>query len=88
LADAKFCIGCSIYPYQKKETTYLIISPAPKDRPELNGEWWKKGQVKIDSEPDKVFRTQSGYVIEKYYLADDELEIDSDPNLIQNLHFR
>jgi len=74
------------YPYQKKQTTYLIIFPSTN--PYTSEHWWKKNQVKIDQNPDKVFKFSDGSYIEKYVLSDEEQKIQSDQNLINNLIFR
>jgi len=76
------------YPYAKKRTTYLFIAAPPADRLFLNGDWWKKNQVKLDNKPVKTFRYPNGFEIEKYSLTDKQIKIESDHNLIQSLHFR
>lgn len=74
------------YPFEKKEETYLLL--APSDTPYANADWWRKNQVKISKQPDKVLNFQNGFKIEKYRLTPEETSIQSDPNLIQSLHFR
>jgi len=76
------------YPFVKKNITYLLIAAAPKDRLFLNGDWWKKNQVKIDKKPEKIVKFPNGFKIEKYLLNEEEMKIESDPNLIQTLIFR
>lgn len=76
------------YSYEKKPLTYLIIAPPPEDKPYLNGDWWKKNQVKINKDPDKILNYSNGVIIEKYLLSKKELKVSSDPNLIQDLIFR
>ncbi len=76
------------YPYSKKAITYLIIVPPPADRPFLNGEWWKYNQVNMSRGADKVYLFPNKFKLEKYILNEDELKVSSDPNLIQDLHFR
>ena len=76
------------YSYGKKPITYLIIAPPPQDKPYLKGDWWKNNQVKINRNPNKTFNYQNGFIIEKYLLSEKELEVSSDPNLIQDLIFR
>jgi hypothetical protein len=75
-------------PYQKQRVVYLFIAPAPDYRPELNGDWWKSDQVRIKRPAD--FRTTypNGLKIEKYNLSEEEVAVSSDPDLIQDLHFR
>ncbi|MEK7633519.1 MAG: glycosyltransferase family 39 protein [Patescibacteria group bacterium] len=76
------------HPYEKKALTYLIIAPPPEDKPYLKGDWWKSNQVKINRNPDKVFKYSNNMIVEKYLLSKEELKIPSDPNLIQDLIFR
>lgn len=76
------------FPYEKKKTTYLIIASPPRDKPYLNGEWWKTNQIKISGKPKKVKTYRNGERVEKYILVEKELKIPSDPNLIQTLLFR
>jgi len=75
-------------PFEKKPITYLLISPPPEDRPFLKGDWWKINRVKIAKKPEKVFKFKNGFIIEKYILTPEEINIQADPNLIQSLHFR
>lgn len=75
-------------PFKKQTVSYLLIAAAPTDRPYLDGTWWRKNQVKIDKLPSVTWRYPNGFRIEKYLLTSEETHIDSDPNLIQSLHFR
>ncbi len=84
----KFYQQTKSFPFQKKRLTYLTIAPAPSNRPWLDGNWWKKEQVKLGSKPIKKFRDSAQFVIEKYQLSSEEQKILSDPNLIQDLTFR
>lgn len=74
------------YPFEKKKTTYLLISPS--DNPYAQPNPWKKNQVKITKKPIKIQKYPNGFVLEKYELTDEELKISSDPNLIHTLIFR
>lgn len=76
------------HPYSKNKVTYLIIAPPPGDKPYLNGDWWKTNQIKFTRKPDEIFKYDNGFVVEKYVLTDEEKAVPSDPNLIQDLHFR
>ncbi len=75
-------------PYKKQRVTYLFIAPAPDYRPELNGDWWKSDQVKIKRSADYTRTYPNGLKVERYNLSQDEIAVHSDPNLIQDLHFR
>jgi 4-amino-4-deoxy-L-arabinose transferase-like glycosyltransferase len=80
--------GKKAQPYSKNKITYLIIAPPPGDKPYLNGDWWKTNQIKIVRKPDDIFKYENGFVVEKYILTEEEKTVPSDPNLIQDLHFR
>ncbi len=77
-----------VQPYSKNKVTYLIIAPPPGDKPYLNADWWRTNQIKFSMEPDEIFKYDNGFVVEKYILTEEEISIPSDPNLIQDLHFR
>lgn len=76
------------YPYTKKELTYVSMEPAPPNRPDLDGKWWRMNRVKIQKNPIKLFTYPGGLVIEKFKLTADEMKILHDPNIIQDLTFR
>lgn len=76
------------FPFQKQNITYLLMAPAPDYRPELNGDWWRSDQVRIKRNADSRTTYPNGLKIEKYKLSDEEVAVISDPNLIQDLHFR
>ncbi len=74
--------------FQKKEITYLLISPPPQDKPWLEATWWKENQVKIKKEPEKITIFENGFKIEEYHLSEKERQIPANPNLINSIHFR
>lgn len=74
--------------FEKKPLTYLLLAPAPQDKPWLDGAWWVKNQVNIKQEPEKVVYFNNGFRIEKYFLSEKEIQVAPDPNLIQSSHFR
>lgn len=74
-------------PYEKKQTTYLLIFPS--DNPTIDDKWWKAEKVKLKRLADKVFTFQgSNMRIEKYILSPEEINEKSDENLIHTLIFR
>jgi hypothetical protein len=75
-------------PYQKKDFTFLLIAPPPADKPYLNGQHWKEAQVKVKRPADKSEQFPNGVVLEEHHLSETDQQINSDPNLIQDLHFR
>lgn len=74
------------YEFQKKQTTYLVIFPS--DNKYTNEAWWKKDQIKIDHAPVNTYSYNGGSYVEKYDLGQKDIEVPSDPNLIQDLLFR
>lgn len=73
---------------KKTPITYLIIGKNDYKNPYANEDFWQKEQVKIDRVADNSWEYQSGYKVLRYDLSDEELLIESDPNLIEGLHFR
>lgn len=73
---------------QKAPVTYLIIGKNDYKNPFANEDFWQKEQVKIDRVADESWEYQSGYKVKRYNLTDEEIQIESDPNLIEGLHFR
>lgn len=75
------------FPYEKKEVTYLLISPS--DNPTISDGWWKTEKVKINKKPVEVFEFKnSNFRIEKYILTPEEVNDKSDDTLIHDLIFR
>lgn len=66
----------------KRPLTYIFIASSHDPA------WWKKTQVRIEGTPQKSVSLISPYRIEEYRLSADELQIPSDPNLIDTMHFR
>ncbi len=77
-----------MYPYQKKPTTYIIIQPPPDYLPSLNGTWWLKNSVNIKRRPDALKKYSNNEEVMRYNLSLSELQIPSDPNIINGLQFR
>lgn len=79
-----FLYGQTLYPNkkmnfsQKKKETFLIYEPVPLNRPDLTGLGWKTGIVKINTKPIKTIKFDNGYIMEKYFLGEDEIKIQSD----------
>jgi len=72
--------------FVKQEKTYLIIFPSTN--PYTNENWWRPNQIKISKKPTTVFRYPDGSYVEKYVLNSQEMNVRSDPNLIQDMIFR
>lgn len=86
-----------IYPYKKDSVTYLIIAPPPEYGRDPNSIWyqkntnsklWKSNDLRITKNPDSVISFKNGFVIEKYYLSEDEIKVEPNPYLIQSIFFR
>jgi hypothetical protein len=78
----------TVFGYQKKALTLLVIAPAPNNKPELDGVWWTQEQVRIEKSPTEIVRYGNGYRVEYYNLTEAEQGIQTDPNLIDDLVFR
>ena len=76
-----------VYPYEKKDIVYLIMSPAPFHSA-LGQEDWKKNEVKINRNPDKKITYPNGYIVEMYNVTKEEQRVLSNPNMIQSVIMR
>lgn len=85
------------YPFVKKNITYLLIAPPPfygKDpgsiwyQKNINSTSWKISDVRISKTPIQTTTYENGFVVEKYELTEDEINIAPNPYLINNLIFR
>jgi len=74
--------------YVKRETTYLIVAPRPKNNLYMNEDWWIKNAAKITNVPAEKLLFPSGYKIEKFNLTEAEQKIPFDPNIELGLTFR
>jgi hypothetical protein len=86
-----------VFPFAKKETTFLLIAPPPAYGKDPNSIWaqknqnsenWKKSDLKIEKEPMKTTEYKNGFKVEEYSLNDKEVKIPANPFLIQDLTFR
>lgn len=84
-------------PFNKKAVTYLLIAPPPEYGKDPNSIWyqkninsdkWKDSDVRINRKADDVIKFDNGFIIEKYNLSQDEIEIQSNQFLIQSIFFR
>jgi len=73
------------FSFEKKSTTYLIITPSSNKY--TNATDWKKDKIYVTRKPDKVFTFQGSYV-EKYRLSEEEQRVPSANDLIRDLIFR
>ncbi|MDO8638995.1 MAG: glycosyltransferase family 39 protein [Candidatus Daviesbacteria bacterium] len=87
----------SVFPYQKKSVTYLVVAPPPFYGKDPNSIWyqkntnsdkWKEEDLKIIRDPDETVNYENGVVVEKYYLSAMEQLIQANPFLIQGIFFR
>ncbi|MDO8573340.1 MAG: glycosyltransferase family 39 protein [Candidatus Daviesbacteria bacterium] len=86
-----------IFPYQKKAVTYLVIAPPPVYGQDPNSIWyqkntnsklWKANDIRITKEPASIITFENGFVVEKYYLSDEEIKVEPNPYLIKDIFFR
>jgi len=78
----------TVYLFQKKPVTYIVVEPPPELRPELTSEYWKKSMIKIESVPENVDSLPNGFKIEKYKLKQKEIDTPVDPQATDWIHFR
>jgi len=87
----------SVFPYEKKAVTYLVIAPPPEYGRDPNSLWyqkntnsssWKANDIRIDRNPNQVINFKNGFVVEKYLLTEEELKSTPNPNLIKDIFFR
>lgn len=64
---------------EKKDVTYLLYEPIPKDFPWLNGSSWKTDLLDIDTKPVESTTYPSGYRLEKYLLTKEQQSLPIDP---------
>ena len=84
------------FPYQKRHLTYLLIAPHQEDdaggNPLLDVTSWRRDRVNINRTADSSWfyadNHQLSYTVEKFFLNDDELAQQSDPDLIVGLECR
>lgn len=74
--------------YEKEPVTYIVVAPVPEDRPDIKASDWKRDRVGINRSPDREYSFPDNYIIEKYYLSDDEIGPAKDPNIHDWVHFR
>lgn len=75
------------FPYQKKPTTYLLIDD-PGNHHAVNSVDWKLYDVRIKKKPDEIRQFSPTFFLHKYTLSPEEVEIPSNPNMLNSLIFR
>ena len=70
---------------QKTPLTFLIIGDS--QHPDFTDKWQAE-DLKIVREADEEWNYPSGYRVKKYFLTDEEIAVEDNPNLIENLEFR
>lgn len=70
---------------KKEPTTYLIYSQFKTDKNEYT--FWKENRIRIVKSPMES-RQIGSTLIEKYFLEPADLTVESDPNIVCDLHFR
>ncbi len=74
-------------PNEKRSTTYLLIDD-PGDLASTNHVSWKEYDVRISSAPMNIDQITQSYKIEKYELSDEQVQIPSNPFMLDSLIFR
>ena len=76
----------SVAIFQKKPVTYVV--EAPENNTYISAKWWIENMIKISSPPVQSFVLDNGYVIEKYLLTEEEINMPINPDANPGLHFR
>jgi len=74
--------------YTKRNTTYLIVEPPPKDMPQFTPESWKNDKVRLEGKLIKNWCYPNKYCVEKWSLTDAQVAVAPDPNIDDWLHYR
>jgi hypothetical protein len=74
--------------YSKKNITYIIIEPPPKDIPTFTPDFWKIDKVKLDGKLIVKWCYPNKYCVEKWSLTDAQVAVAPDPNIDDWLHYR
>lgn len=74
--------------FAKKEITYIIAEPPPREQPWLDETWWTTGKIRISSKPEEVFEYANGYKVKRYRLSQEEINIPFDVTSDTGIHFR
>jgi hypothetical protein len=74
--------------YTKKNTTYLIVEPPPKDMPQFTPESWIADKVKLEGKLATSWCYPNNYCVEKWSLTDAQVAVAPDPNIDDWLHYR
>ena len=77
----------TVFRYEKKPVTYLVIAPAVNTGELLFADW-KRDRVKIRRPADQEFMMAGGYRVEKYLLTPEELAEPGDSTLNDWIYFR
>lgn len=85
---SKHYADVKVYPYEKRQITYLLLAPGRGDNTNAQGDWWVKNRVKIDGKPERVWVFPNKFRVQRYLLTNEQRKVPSDPNLIENLIFR
>ncbi len=75
------------YSSTKSRLTYLVEVDPPKDRQDINSISWRISDIKIEREPDQIFRWDF-IQVEKYWLSDDEIKVAPNPYLLDSVFLR
>lgn len=74
--------------FQKQPLTILVKAADDPHNPFLTSDYWTREKVRITSTPQEIKHYLGGYTLEVYRLSTEEVAIESDQNMITDLHFR
>ena len=74
--------------YEKKQITYIVEEPPPKQQPQFIPDWWIKNKLHISSPSANIFEFENGFKIEKFNLKGDDLSVPIEPGVNDWVYFR
>ncbi|MCA9372218.1 glycosyltransferase family 39 protein [Candidatus Woesebacteria bacterium] len=63
----------------KLPETFIVYEPPPKDKPELNGTYFRQWQMGLTRPADETYELNGGFRLEKYLLSEEEQNVPHDP---------
>jgi hypothetical protein len=74
--------------FTKKSNTYLIMAADAPENPYISRDNWRRDKVKIVTTPTQEDTYSNGYLVQKFNLSQEQMNIEADQNLIHDLFFR
>jgi hypothetical protein len=75
-------------PFVKKNVTYVVSAPAPKNNPSMADAWWFTNKMKYEGLPTNIKTFQNGFVIKRFVLTADEQSLPPSSDIDTGIFFR